>query len=187
MSTGMRAIVIALALPAVPLAAQTPSSRSGSQLPSLPGQDAFAAVAEIVRILDADPRTDWSRVNLEALRTHLRDMNEVVLRSTVTQQDVPGGVTMLVAGEGSAVGAIQRMVAAHAIELARIPGWRAASEPTPTGVRLTVTTESGAATDVQRLRGLGFAGLLTVGAHHQEHHMAIARGGGHDSPAGHSH
>ena len=29
---------------------------------------------------------------------------------------------------------------------------------------------------VARVRGLGFAGLLTQGAHHQAHHLAMARG-----------
>src|SRR6185503_19581547 len=36
--------------------------------PAMPGQDAFGALAEVVRLLDADPRTDWSRVDLERLR-----------------------------------------------------------------------------------------------------------------------
>jgi hypothetical protein len=34
--------------------------------PTMPGQEAFGAIQEIVRILDADPKTDWSRVDLEA-------------------------------------------------------------------------------------------------------------------------
>src|ERR1700756_4787445 len=51
--------------------------------PTMSGQDAFGAIAEIVRVLDADPATDWTKVDLERLRQHLIDMNEVVLRSTV--------------------------------------------------------------------------------------------------------
>ena len=39
--------------------------------PTRPGQDAFAAIQAIVQILDADPQTDWSKVDLEALRQHL--------------------------------------------------------------------------------------------------------------------
>ena len=49
--------------------------------PTMPGQDAFGAIQEIVRILEADPKTDWSKVNLEALRQHLIDMNEVTLKA----------------------------------------------------------------------------------------------------------
>jgi hypothetical protein len=41
--------------------------------PVLPGQDAFGAVQEIVRMLEADPETDWSKVDLEVLRQHLID------------------------------------------------------------------------------------------------------------------
>ena len=33
-------------------------------IPTMPGQDAFGAIQEIVRILEADPRTDWSKINL---------------------------------------------------------------------------------------------------------------------------
>src|SRR5579884_926245 len=44
-----------------------------SGTPSLPGQGAFGAIQEIVRSLDADPNTDWSKVDLEALRQHLID------------------------------------------------------------------------------------------------------------------
>jgi hypothetical protein len=43
--------------------------------PTFPGQDAFGAIAEVVQLLDADPQTDWSRVDLERLRQHLIDMN----------------------------------------------------------------------------------------------------------------
>jgi len=50
---------------------------AGLSTPRMVGQDAFGAIREIVRILDADPKTDWSKVDLEALRQHLIDMNEV--------------------------------------------------------------------------------------------------------------
>ena len=41
--------------------------------PTMPGQDAFGAIQEIVQILEADPKTDWSKVELEGLRQHLID------------------------------------------------------------------------------------------------------------------
>lgn len=50
-------------------------------LQTQPGQDAFGAVQEIVALLEADPATDWSKVNLDALRVHLIDMNEVALHA----------------------------------------------------------------------------------------------------------
>jgi len=64
---------------------------ASSGVPALPGQDAFGAIQEVVRILEADPATDWSKVNLERLRQHLIDMNEVTLRASVKAESVPAG------------------------------------------------------------------------------------------------
>ena len=61
-------------------------------VPTMP--DAFGAIAEIVRILEADPTTDWAKVDLERLRQHLIDMNEVVLHSLVRQTPIAGGLAM---------------------------------------------------------------------------------------------
>ena len=41
-----------------------PTNGAATTLPTLAGQDAYAAVAEVVRILEADSTTDWSRVTL---------------------------------------------------------------------------------------------------------------------------
>ncbi|HET7340203.1 MAG TPA: hypothetical protein VFL90_01985 [Methylomirabilota bacterium] len=144
---------------------------------SQPGQAAFAALAEVVRVLDADPDTDWSRVDLERVRQHLIDMDEVLLRATVTQAPVPGGLAMDVTGSGRTEQAIRAMLPAHAHELDALPAYAAKAEPIAGGVRLTVTAKNaGDAKAVARLRGLGFAGLLTEGGHHGPHHLALARG-----------
>jgi threonine dehydrogenase-like Zn-dependent dehydrogenase len=77
------------------------------------------------------------------------------------------------------------MLIPHATELDQMPGLAAKTEPIPGGVRLTVTArdaEDGKA--VARVRGLGFIGLLTLGAHHQSHHLAMARG---QTMPGHGH
>jgi hypothetical protein len=148
--------------------------------PVLAGQDAFAAIAEIVKILEADPSTDWTTVDLERLRQHLIDMHEVVLRSAVTSTAVPSGLAMEVTGPPRTAQAIQAMVVPHAAELDRMPAWSARAEAIPGGVRLVVLARDPADSKlVARIRGLGFAGLLTQGAHHQPHHLAIARGAGH--------
>jgi hypothetical protein len=52
----------------------------------------------------------------------------------------------------------------------------ARAEPTATGARLTVTAQRNDARTVAMIRALGFAGLLTEGAHHGPHHLALARG-----------
>src|SRR5271166_2493744 len=51
----------------------------GGAVATQPGQAAFAAIQEIVQILVDDPKTDWSRVNIDALRQHLIDMNNMTL------------------------------------------------------------------------------------------------------------
>jgi hypothetical protein len=153
--------------------------------PSLPGQDAFGAIAEVVGLLEADPGTDWSRVDLEKLRQHLIDMNEVVLRAAVKSSPVPDGLAMEVTGTGRTEQAIHAMLGPHATELDRMPAWRATTERIPGGLRLTVTARrSGDDKTVAMIRGLGFAGLLVQGGHHGPHHLAIATG---ELPAGHSH
>ena len=54
---------------------------SATGVPTMPGQDAFGTIQEVVQILQADPTTDWSKVNIAALREHLIDMNEVTLHA----------------------------------------------------------------------------------------------------------
>jgi hypothetical protein len=153
--------------------------------PTMPGQDAFGAIAEIVQILEADPATDWGKVDIERLRQHLIDMNEVVLHSVVKQTPVSGGLAMEITGSGRTEQAIRAMVVPHAAELDRMPSFTAKTETIPGGVRLTVIAKRpDDAKLVARIRGLGFAGLITEGAHHQPHHLAIAKG---EALAGHTH
>jgi hypothetical protein len=142
--------------------------------PTLPGQDAFGAMQEVLALLESDPNTDWSRVDIAALREHLVDMNDVTLRSRVIAKPVAAGARFEITGEGRTQAAIQRMVPAHAREMHGRGGWTAATQPLPDGVALTVTS-----TDPQqlaRIRALGFFGFMARGSHHQPHHLAIARG-----------
>ena len=138
-----------------------------------PGQGAFAAIAEIVALLEADPNTDWSTVDVAALRGHLVDMNELILNAIAREEPIPGGLRITITGEGRTLRAIRNMVPAHAAELAKIEGWQVDAAQDE-GASLTVTS-----TDPRqqaRIRGLGFFGLMATGAHHQAHHWAIATG-----------
>lgn len=143
------------------------------------GQSAFAAIAEIVRLLESDSTTNWATVDMEALRQHLMDMDDVTLRAAVGQTSLTGGLAMEVTGAGRVAGAIQRMVTAHAPMLEAAGPWRATVASIPGGVRLTVVArDAGDAATAARIRGLGFIGLMTQGAHHAEHHLMIAKGAG---------
>lgn len=141
--------------------------------PTMPGQDAFGAIQEVVKILESDPATDWSKVNIAALREHLIDMNEVTLHAATTERSLDSGVEIAVTGEGRTLEAIKRMVPAHVSELVKI-GWTAKTEDLPNGVKLTVTTDD--TKHAIKLKALGFMGIMVQGGHHQPHHLMIAKG-----------
>jgi len=147
---------------------------SSMKPPSLAGQDAFAAVQEIVAILEADPKTDWSKVNIEALRQHLIDMNNVTLAADVRAEPIENGVRFAVTGVGRVTQSIRRMVAAHAATMDGAGAWHFRSEEIDGGAMMAVTVPKA---DVPKLVGLGFIGVMSRGMHHQQHHLMIARGG----------
>ena len=140
--------------------------------PTQPGQAAFATIQEIVQLLEADPATDWSKVDIEALRQHLIDMDNVTLRAVVQSTPVDGGVQFTVTGTGDVRDLIRRMVAAHAATMSGVGGWKYTSAEVGDGASLTVTVP---AQDLPKLKALGFIGVMTVGMHHQDHHLMIAR------------
>lgn len=137
------------------------------------GQAAFGAIQEIVTILLADPATDWSKVDIDALRQHLIDMDEVTLRAVVQKASIEHGLRMTVTGDGRTREAIQRMVPAHAQDIQGIYGWTVQVKTLPDGEELTVTGANDA--DATKIRALGFMGVMTLGAH-QMHHLAMAKG-----------
>ena len=142
--------------------------------PTIPGQDAFGAIQEIVQILEADPKTDWSKVDLEGLRQHLIDMNEITLRADAAPKQIDGGLEIAVTGTGRTLVAIQRMVPAWAQTMNGQRGWTAKRTSLPDGELLTVTATD--PKEIEHIRGLGFIGLLVSGSMHQPHHLAMAKG-----------
>ena len=140
---------------------------------TMSGQDAFGTIQEIVQILQSDPKTDWSKVNIDALRQHLIDMNEVTLHATAAQRVTDNGIEITVTGEGRTLEAIKRMVPAHVNELHEI-GWNAKSEDLPNGAKLTVLASE--AQPLTKLKALGFMGIMVQGGHHQPHHLMMATG-----------
>lgn len=143
-------------------------------LPTEPGQGAFAAIAEIVVLLNADPSTDWSKVNIGALRTHLVDMDQLTLNAQVETKISDNMVQFEVAGVGRTYDAIRAMVPAHANELSASTDWSVQSELTDTGAVLLVSSNDTA--EIAKIAALGFFGIMATGAHHQEHHFMIAAG-----------
>jgi hypothetical protein len=145
-----------------------------STTPTMPGQDAFGAIQEIVQILDADPKTDWSKVDLEALRQHLIDMNEVTLKADAAAKPIDGGLEVTITGSGRTLLAIQRMIPAYAQNVTGFKGWTAKAASLPNGELLTVSATD--PKEIEHIRGLGFIGLLVSGSMHEPHHLAMAKG-----------
>lgn len=141
-----------------------------------PGQDAFGTIQEVIARLNADPNTDWPRVNLEALRRHLVDMNEFTLNvRQVKSKPIPKGVELVIEPETRrAKAALARALSAHPAMVRQEAGWDMKVEPEGRGYRLRVTDPTGKAAD--KIRGLGYIGVMALGNHHQHHHWLMATG-----------
>jgi hypothetical protein len=175
----LRILCVAVILGAGPALAQGGMDHRHGQMamraavPTQPGQGAFAAIQEIVELLEADPHTDWSKVDIEALRQHLIDMSNVTLAAHVRAEPVEGGERFVISGSGDVRESIKRMVMAHAKAMDGVAGWRFAASEVEDGAVLTVEVPE---KDRRELRALGFIGVLARGMHHQQHHLMIARG-----------
>ena len=155
---------------------------SGSEVDPLtlsatePGQGAFAAIAEIVKLLEQSPNTDWSKVSIDVLREHLVDMNKLTLNSSVQTETNKFSVLFRISGDGRTKKAIQSMVIAHANELVKVKPWKSKAEKTAYGANLMLTAPN--EHELRKIIALGFYGVMATGAHHQAHHLQMATGEG---------
>ncbi|MCI0504918.1 MAG: hypothetical protein L0Z73_02290 [Gammaproteobacteria bacterium] len=142
-----------------------------------PGNDAFAAIQETVAKLLADPQTDWSRVNLEALRRHLIDMHNFTLNVEVTsQQSIDNGVQFTVKpSTPGAAGSLDRLFSAHPAILKQESGWNMTAVKNTDG-SYTARVTAAKPEDAPKIRGLGYIGIVAFGQHHQAHHWQMATG-----------
>lgn len=140
------------------------------------GQDAFGTIQEVIRRLEQDPHTDWNNVNLEALRQHLLDMQDMTLNVDVLkQQPIEHGLQMTVkATTPRAQQALQRVFQAHPEQLKRESGWTLTVQQNQDTFTLTATTAK--PEEIAKIRGLGYIGLMAYGHHHQTHHWLMATG-----------
>ncbi len=138
------------------------------------GQSAFAAIQETVTALEADPNTDWSRVNFDRLRQHLIDMDEVTLHAAIRAEPINGGERYYVTGSGRTLQAIQSMVIGHVNAMGDAERWTMTAAPSRDGAVVTVMAKQPA--DLPRVHALGLLGMMAEGAHHQPHHWMLATG-----------
>jgi hypothetical protein len=147
------------------------------QMLTEPGNDAFGTIQEVVRRLRENPHTDWSKVNLEALRQHLIDMDNFTKRvSVISQRNIDSGVEILVrADDEQSSRSLARALSAHPRMIKQEFNWDIQVSGKGPEYRLRVTSPR--KQDAEQIRGLGYIGIMALGEHHQMHHWAIATGG----------
>lgn len=140
------------------------------------GNDAFGTIQEVIARLNSNPDTDWRKVDIEALRQHLVDMNDMTLNvEVILQKAVPQGLVAIVKPTTArSAAALERVFSAHPAQLKRATGWD--MQVVKTGDRYMLTTTTANPGEVNKIRGLGYIGLMASGSHHQRHHWAMATG-----------
>ena len=140
------------------------------------GNDAFGTIQEVILFLENDPHTDWKKVNIEALRQHLTDMQDMTINiQTRETKNVPGGFrTTVTPTIPRALAALDRTLAAHPAQLEKETGWKMSVNKKDGKFIIQVTSDK--PSDVDKIRGLGYVGIMAYGRHHQPHHLAIASG-----------
>ena len=77
----------------------------------------------------------------------------------------------MTATDPAVVASIRAMLLAHVTTMNGVEDWDMQAKEIAGGAVITVRGP-----DVARIRGLGVIGLMTVGMHHQAHHLALASG-----------
>lgn len=177
-------VAVCLSLTVLPALAQPAPEHphhhdAGNAAPlTAPGNDAFAAIQEVVGKLLADPNTNWQRVNLEALRQHLVDMHNFTLNVEVSAQEpIDGGVAFTVKPTTpGAAASLARLFSAHPAVLKQESGWIMSAAKNADG-SYSARVVGDSPNDAAKIRGLGYIGIVAYGAHHPAHHWQMATGG----------
>lgn len=140
------------------------------------GNDAFGTIQEVIQKLINDPDTDWKKVNIEALRKHLQDMHDMTLNvEVISQTPIPNGLKAIIRPTTQrAEQALDRVFAAHPGQLQRETGWTMQVTKSAKQYSLVITSKD--SSDADKIRGLGYIGLMAYGNHHQPHHWGMATG-----------
>lgn len=143
---------------------------------SMPGNEIFGTIQEVISKLEAAPSTDWSKVDLEALRQHLLDMKAFTEEvSVISKKNIEDGVEIKVKPDTKrAAEALKRVFHMHPAMLKKEKGWDMKTEEENDEWDIIITTNK--ASEVEKVRALGYIGMLAEGAHHQLHHWMIATG-----------
>lgn len=147
-------------------------------LPEEGGQATFAAIIELVKLLEQDSSTDWENINIDRLRSHLLDMDYLMRETTATTTVVDeNSISFDVIGNKESIKSIHNMAPAHAQFIQQSRQWQITTELHDTGATLNVRAD--AIKDITMLTALGFYGFMSLDSHHQAHHYQMARGMAH--------
>ncbi|MCF7805330.1 MAG: hypothetical protein K9N46_09185 [Candidatus Marinimicrobia bacterium] len=82
---------------------------------TMPGNAVFGTIQEVIRELEADPNTDWSQVDLEALRQHLIDMHHFTINvEMLSKSNIDTGMKIIIAPTvPAAKQSLERVLDAH--------------------------------------------------------------------------
>ena len=139
------------------------------------GTDPFAVIQEVIALLEANPDTDWSAVNIEALRLHLVEMQDMTLNVTVEQEPIKLGFKAVITPTTNrALQSMSRVLSVHPSQMKEETGWDMVVTNNNGIFTIVVTTDQ--LQDVNKIRGLGYIGIMAYGNHHQPHHWAMASG-----------
>jgi hypothetical protein len=139
------------------------------------GTDPFATLQEVVTALEANPDTNWEKVNIEALRLHLVEMQDMTINVDVKHQYIDNGFQAVVTPTTNrAVKSLTRVLSGHPAQMKAETGWDMQVSNNDDVFTLTVVSKK--AHEVAKIRGLGYIGVMAYGNHHQPHHWAMASG-----------
>jgi len=140
------------------------------------GNAIFGTIQETIKMLDADPNTDWTKVDLEGLRQHLIDMENFTSGVDVlSKKNIKKGAEIVIRAKSRAAHeSLLRALKAHPSMLTAETGWT--MDVKQNKERFTLTIETQKPEEVARLRALGYIGVMALGDHHQVHHWMMASG-----------
>ena len=124
---------------------------------------------------DHDHDKKISKVNIEALRLHLVEMQDMTLNVTVEQEPIKLGFKAVITPTTNrALQSMSRVLSVHPSQMKEETGWNMVVTNNNGIFTIAVTTDQ--LQDVDKIRGLGYIGIMAYGNHHQPHHWAMASG-----------
>ncbi len=143
--------------------------------PQESGQAIFGALSEVNKLIEENEMINWATVDIDALWEHLQDMNALMTGVNVDKVSLANGLKMRISGTGAAKKAMDNMLPAHSTFLKGVrPDWNINLSSDGSDYVLVVT--SAIASEIQRIKALGFSGFMVQDDHHAAHHLSLALG-----------